>query len=255
MYVNASRAQRSGAALAAAMVVGGLAALLVFGLRVEWLPRGQEVLVSIGLSPRPRPTPPPRAEVRKAATSAAKGAASPRNLKNRATPVVALPVPVLLPPPPVVTATLAGTGAAANTGAAPVPGPGQGAGGIGNGLGGGGRGGDGGGDGDGEPAVVGPRRIAGKLAMGDVPEGTLPPGVTAEVTVLYRVKADGRVDDCQIDSSSGYPAINALACRLIEQRFRYRPARGRSGRPVASRVIETHSWHVEPAPPEPPPRR
>ncbi len=251
MYAYTSRAQRGGAALAAAIVVGGLTALLVFGLRVEWLPRGQEVLFSIGLSPRPRPTPTPRAEVRKAATSAAKGAASPRNLRNRATPVVALPVPVLLPPPPVVTATLAGTGAAANTGAAPVPGPGQGAGGIGSGLGGGGNGGDG----DGEPAVVGPRRIAGKLAMGDVLEGTLPPGATAEVSVLFRVRADGRVDDCQIDNTSGFAAIDALACRLIEQRFRYRPARGRSGRAVASRVIETHSWHVEPAPPEPPPPR
>lgn len=245
----ASRAERSGAALAAAIVVGGLMVLLVLGLRVTWPPRGAEVLVSIGLNPRPAPYPTPPAEVRK--SSAAKGAASARNLRNRATPVVALPAPVLQPPPPVATATLASSGAAANTGDASLPGPGQGAGGIGNGLGGGGTGGDGDG---GEAAVVGPRRIGGKLSMDDVGEGLLPPGVTAAVTVLFRVRADGRVDDCRIDSSSGYPAVDALACRLIEQRFRYRPARGRSGRPVASRVIETHSWHVEQEPP-PPTRR
>jgi periplasmic protein TonB len=250
--VYASRAVRSGSALAALVAVAALAALMFYGLRVEWLPRLSESLVSVTFQPeRKVPKRPPRPEVRQAArTSAPKDEASPRNLRNRATPVVALPVPILLPPPPVVTAPLAGEGLAVNTGASLLPGPGQGAGGIGNGPGGGGQGGEGDGDGGGERAVIGPRRIGGKLSMNDLPEGLLPPGVEATVTVLFRVRPDGRVSDCRIEGSSSIAALDALACRLIEQRFRYRPARGRSGKPVASRVIETHSWYAEPAPPQ-----
>ena len=82
--------------------------------------------------------------------------------------------------------------------------------------------------------------------MNDLPEGLLPPGVEAAVSVLFRVEASGRVSDCQVDRSSGIAGLDGLACRLIEQRFRYRPARNRAGKPVASRVIETHSWYAEP---------
>lgn len=247
----ASRAVRSGSALAALVAVAALAALMFYGLRVEWLPRVSESLVSVTFQPeRKQPPRPPRAEARKARTSAPKDEASPRNLRNRATPVVALPVPILLPPPPVVSAPLAGEGLAGNTGASLRPGPGQGAGGIGNGPGGGGQGGNGDGDGGGERPVAGPRRTAGKLSMNDLPEGLLPPGVEAAVTVLFRVGPDGRVSNCLVDRSSGIAALDGLACRLIEQRFRYRPARGRSGKPVASRVIETHSWYAEPEPPQ-----
>ena len=250
-FPGTSRAERVGSATAALLSVAALAALVFFGLRVDLLPRVSDSLVSVTFEPeRKQPPRPPRAEARKARTSAPKDEASPRNLRNQATPVVALPVPILLPPPPVVTAPLAGDGKAANTGATLLPGPGQGAGGFGDGFGGGGQGGDGNGDGGGERAVIGPRRIGGKLSMNDLPDGLLPPGVEVAVSVLYRVGPDGRVSNCLVDRSSGIAALDGLACRLIEQRFRFRPARGRSGRPVASRVIETHSWYAEPAPPQ-----
>lgn len=247
MYV--SRTERSLSAVAAMIIVAALGLMVVLGLRVDLRQPVSETLLSVTFSPerKPPPPPPPR-EVRKARTSAAKDAPSPRNMKNKATPVVALPVPIIIPPL-VVTAPLAGPGSAANTGASLLPGPGQGAGGQGEGRGGGGDGGYGDGDGSGEErAVVGPRRISGKLAMSDLPEGMLPPGVEAAVRVLFRVRPDGRVSDCEVDGSSGIAALDQLACRLIEQRFRFRPARNRAGRPVSSRVMETHSWYAEPEP-------
>jgi protein TonB len=44
--------------------------------------------------------------------------------------------------------------------------------------------------------------------------------------------------------TSGLPELDQIACRLIEQRFRYKPARDRAGRPVRSTIVETHSWFI-----------
>jgi protein TonB len=164
--------------------------------------------------------------------------------------VVVPQVPVvLLPPPPVVTALQANVGNAASSGAADFSGLGQGAGGVGTGFGGGGNGGTGDGDGrggKGEPAVAPPRHIRGKLAYSDV-TGVLPEGHgEAGVEVIYAVNPDGRVSDCEAERSSGYPALDLLVCRLIEQRFVFRPAKDRFGRPARAWIAETHSWYGRP---------
>jgi periplasmic protein TonB len=108
-------------------------------------------------------------------------------------------------------------------------------------LGGGGLGGDGDGSGDGE-AVRGPRRTSGRIAYRDLPEGLLAEGEEAAVEVVFAVNPDGTASQCQVERSSGHPLIDRLTCRLIEQRFRYRPATNRFGRPVRAMVGETHTW-------------
>ena len=227
-------------AAASALLVASIGWLLVAGLRVDLRAAIAPALVAVDMaapSPTPTPSPPPP---RPEAASAPKGAPSPENLRNRATQIVA-PVPrlpQLIVPPPVVVAPVSGTGSAAQNGASDRAGPGQGAGGLGNGLGGGGLGGDGDGRGIGRP----PRQIKGKLSFKDLPEGVLAPGQEASADVRYRVNEDGSVSGCRIDRSSGYPSLDTLACRLIEQRFRFRPARDRANRPVASVIVESHTW-------------
>lgn len=240
MYV--SQAQKATSALAASAVVGLIAGMLILGLRVTWQPGGAPTLVSIDLRP---PTPPERKQekrpVKASQASAPKGAPAPPNLRNQATQVVVPPPRLVLPPPsPIVVATQAGIGNAASTGAADRPGPGTGAGGIGDGTGGGGQGGDG------EGVVTGPRQIAGRLKFSDMPESLLGPGEAASVGVRFTVGTDGRVSNCRIDRSSGKVGIDMLACRLIEKRFRFRPARNEAGRPVRAVVVETHNWMVSP---------
>ena len=224
-------------------IVGAMFVLLVLGLNVQQTAERAVRLVSVELTdpPPPPPNPVERPKVRHARRPAPKHEASPRNLRNQATQVVVPPVRPLIPPPPIVTAQQAGTGAAVNNGASNLPGPGQGAGGIGNGLGGGGTGGNGNGDGDGE-AVVGPRRLSGDLHYGDLPEGVLAPGQEATVEVLYWVNPDGRAANCRAQRSSGYPVLDRLACTLIVQRFRFRPAKDKEGNPVRAGVIENHTW-------------
>lgn len=241
MYV--SQPPRAVSAIAAAAVTAFMLAVLVFGFGSRSLVENPPALLSIALDelpPAPKPTerPDERQTDRKAAPKDEPGK---RNLKNAATAVVAPPVVPLIVPPPVVAAPIANVGSAAQSGASPLPGPGQGAGTRGDGLGGGGTGGDGDGTGDGE-AVQGPRRTSGRIVFSDLPESALAMGEEAEVVVVYTVEADGHVSRCRPQRSSGYPAIDSLTCRLIEERFRFRPALDRRGRAVASQVRETHSW-------------
>ncbi|MBW8784485.1 MAG: TonB family protein [Novosphingobium sp.] len=150
--------------------------------------------------------------------------------------MVAPPVRPLIAPPPIVAATQAGIGNSVANGAANTAGPGFGGGGSGNGNGGGGSGGAGGGGG------TPPQHIAGRLSFADLPEGLLAPYSEAGVGVRYKVDAEGHVSDCGVDQSSGSAALDALTCRLIEQRFRFRPARDEAGRPVDSIIVESHTW-------------
>jgi protein TonB len=234
------RALAAGSSVA---LVGAIFAALLFGLSVRPIVEGSAPLISLDFTTPPPPPPEqPKPREPHARKPAAKHEASPQNVRNQATPVVAPPVvQPLIPPPPVVTAPKAGIGAAANNGAANRPGPGQGAGGIGNGLGGGGRGGEGDGDGDGD-SVVGPERIGGSLHYSDLPEGVLAPGEEATVEVLETIEADGRVSHCRAERSSGYRVLDNLACQLILQRFRYRPALDEAGRPVRSQEEHAETW-------------
>jgi periplasmic protein TonB len=241
--VYVSRPPRASAATASLTIVALLALVLVFGLGGERGAIAPGTLVAFELSPpRPHPTEEPKPRIRPSKSSAAKRKASPRNVRNKATQVVAPRNPLLIVPPPIVTAPQAGVGSAANTGASDRPGPGRGAGGIGSGDGGGGNGGDGEGAGDGGGAVVGPRRLHGRLAYDDLPMGVLRLGEEATVEVRYTVNPDGRASKCRAVRSSGYSLLDTLACQLIEKRFRFRPARNRSGRPVAADIVESHTW-------------
>lgn len=246
MYA-APRKTQAFSALASGALVVALALALILGLRVNQIAEQAEALVAVAFPLEQPPEPEPERPRRKSAESAPKGDPAPPNLKNRATQIVAPEPPFILkPPPPVVTAPEAHTGDADQTGASDLLGPGQGAGGIGDGFGGGGQGGSGTGSGGGGPPVVGPRQVRGSLAYRDL-SGLVPEGHgEIGVEVLFAVKPDGRVDDCRAVRSSGRPLLDAHVCRLIEQRFVFRPARDRAGRPVRSRVVEEHSWFGRP---------
>lgn len=245
MYASfASPREQAASAFAAFAIVAGIVFALVLGLRVGVTGRVPGALASVFVeAPREAVKAQPKRKLVPSPRRAAKGDPSPRNLRNRATQVVVPPprIPLVLPPS-IPVAQRAGIGSAAASGASDRPGPGQGAGGIGDGLGGGGQGGDGDGDGG---AVVGPRQIRGKLSFRDLPPGTLEPGREAAVGVRYTVNVDGRVTGCVVDEPSGYPTVDAMTCRLIEQRFVFRPARDRERRPVRSAITERHTWFMK----------
>jgi protein TonB len=217
-----------------ALVLASAAALLLGAFDVPVARMRETALALIDLQ-TPVPPPPPHAQP--VFQDRAKGARSPRNLRNKATDIVAKPPLIdLLPPPPLVAATAPDIGSAASSGASDRAGPGRGAGGQGDGEGGGGDGGDGDG--------TAPRWTRGHLSFADLPPDLRAVGWNGKVDVRYAVGVDGYVTDCRVDRASGNPSVDALTCRLIEARFRYRPARDEAGRAVRSVIVETHEWVV-----------
>lgn len=232
MYRSNSPRQQTIAAIAAAALVAAIAAMLILGLRVRQMPARLTSLVAFSFIPptEPKPDPPPPTR-----SHTPRGAQAPANLRGRATPVIV--APNLLPAPPVIAAATPAEGSARQTGAADRAGPSQGAGGIGDGSGGGGG------------IATGPRQISGSLSVEDFPFGLIGPGERASVRLSYVVATDGSVTDCRTERSSGFPEVDAMACRLVEQRFRYRPARNAAGEPVRAGVTETHTWFRRPQAP------
>ena len=150
------------------------------------------------------------------------GEGAPPNLRTEATQVVApkpiIPLPI---PPPVAAAPLPALGSDRSQGAAELPGPGIGRGGEGDGPGRGRRGrGEGADDGDFTP----PRLVRGRLSDSDYPAAIGEAGGGGTVSVRFSVETDGRVRHCLIEESSGNPELDAVTCRLIQQRYRFRPS-------------------------------
>ena len=162
------------------------------------------------------------------------GAASPKNIRSQATPVVAPKPPIALPiPPPIPVTQTPNTGSERTQGASNVVGAGTGAGGVGTGTGSGGSGSGTGGSGSGgiatRPAVV--RGITNRDYPDEVsrywPRG-------GAVFIAVRVLPNGRATDCKINRSIGIPAIDQWTCKLVEERALFRPATDANGHPVAA---------------------
>lgn len=253
-FVRSTRMERARAALGAAALTAALGYALVAGLALGSGASPREALTLFEVGPEPPPPPPEKLVPHRTPSSRREGAASPPNLRSEPTEIVAPePVVPLSVPTPVVAAPIAGIGSAPTAGSAEMVGPGTGAGGEGDGRGSGGEG-DGSGAGGEE---IPPRWVRGQLRDSDYPDGAAEAGIGGTVGVRYLVWTDGRVRECEVTQSSGSAELDATTCRLIEERFRFRPSRDARGRPVPAAIVENHSWeiHREPAEAEAPRRR
>lgn len=234
----ADRQDRAVAAFVAAALVALILWGLIVGLAVGAGHVTESALKLFGVAPPPPPvehSPPPKVHNYRPA-----GAAAPPNLRSKPTEIVAPKPEVVLPvTPPVTTAPVAADGVQASAGAADIAGPGTGAGGEGNGFG---AGGDGDGDGAGD---VPPRQIGGRIRDADYPREADDQGASGLVEVRYVVDEAGRVPKCDVVRSSGSRILDDTTCRLIMERFRFRPAHDARGRPFASRIVQRHFWTIE----------
>ena len=242
MYRSDLKSRDKGGAIAAVIAIH--AALLFAFLHLSGqmkLGDPQSVLRVFDITETPPPPPPITPETPKPAEQSQKpkereGAASEKNIKNEATPIVA-PKPKIEPPVPLpvnVTQTPS-QGAAPNQGASDVAGPGTGAGGAGAGTGSGGSGSGTGGGGEGIATRA--QLLSPSLRSRDYPPDLrrrLSDG--ASPFVIFTVLPNGRVTGCRIYQSSGDPAVDDMTCRLVSARFVYRPAYNRRGEPVSSQM-------------------
>jgi len=221
--------ERIPALVAAAIIQAALAVALLSGFTVQ-VDRARDVveqLIDVQLPPPPEPPQPkPKAIHSKAAPRPA--APPPRAAKPGGSPGPAHRAQAII--------------ARVAIPAAPAPPAGGGAGiGLSRGTGaGGGPGGQGSGDeGEGGTDLV---QIAGAILPSDYPGELRERGIGGRVGFLFTVGANGRVTHCSVTRPSGVAELDALTCRLIQQRFVYRPSTDASGRPIADEVEGVHDW-------------
>lgn len=214
-------------ALAAVVVVqAALGLALLTGLRVQ-ISRPSDIverLIDLKLAP---PPPPPIVTVepqRLRDTSSAPKAepaplgGSPGSQPAHAPPSVA-PIVAIQP-------SVAPSGGGSGTGPALGSGAGGGAGGQGYGSGGG----------------SDLEQIAGDILPSDYPRRLAKAGIGGTVAMRCTVGVNGRVSRCIVIRSSGVPELDSVTPRLIEQRFVYRPATDRHGRPVPDDIEIEWTW-------------
>jgi protein TonB len=231
---------RAAAAAGVALFHALLGYALLIGLRGEFAPAPVAESLKL-LDLKELPPPPPVVSIPDKPTRTEEGAAAPPSLKANPSPIVAPKTPLPAKPvlPTVEKALPVPPGSDASAGVASEEGVGSGTGGEGMGSGSGGSG-TGSGGGGSRPA----ERIAGALANRDYPRSALRSRAQGNVAVRYTVGADGRVEDCRIMRSSGHPELDETTCRLIEKRFRYRPALDRAGRPTTATEYKSYDWYV-----------
>jgi len=222
-------------ALAAVVLVqGGLILGLLSGLRVDVARTRDSVarLIDISLTqPPPRVIPPPKPVVRQ---------------RHEETAPKAQPAPLggSPGPQPAHATTPAPAPIVAIRPAAPVSGGGTGAGpAVGSGTGGG-TGGTGGNGDAGDDSGTESVQIAGEILPSDYPKELGKSGIGGHVGIDFVVGTTGRIARCRVTRSSGVPQLDALTCRLIVERFRFRPATDSRGRPVEDEIEGVHVWSV-----------
>lgn len=220
--------ERVVALVAVALIQATLGLVLLNGLRVSFNSPVDAVdrLIEIAL-PRPPPPPPVAVEPKPARHTASAPKAEP--VRPGGSPG---PKPAHAPPSvaPVVAIQPSVAPSGGGTGTGPALGSGTG----------GGAGGQGSGADDGGGTEL--EQIAGEITPRDVPRHLREAGIGGTVGFLFTVGVNGRVTRCAVTRSSGVPELDALTCRLVQQRFVYRPATDRYGRPVSDEVEGEQEW-------------
>lgn len=224
--------ERLGALAAVALVQLGLGLVLLNGLRVDVGPSREAVqrLIEIALPPTPPPAPPP---------TPPKPAPKPEHRSTSAPKTEPKPLggspgpkPAHAPPSvrPVVTVRPSAAPSGGGSGSGPKAGSGAG----------GGTGGQGYGDEDGGGTDL--VQIAGSIGQSDYPRDLRERGIGGRVEFEFTVEPNGRVGRCTVTRSSGAPELDSLTCRLVQQRFVYRPSTDRYGRPIEDEVDGVYDW-------------
>jgi protein TonB len=223
--------ERAYALSAVALVQLVLAFVLLRGFHVD-LRRPTDVvqqLVNITLAKPPPPQPPPK-PVQPPRRPQHHQQAAPKAAPDK---LGGSPGPKPAHAPPSITPVVSVRPTAAPSGGGTGSGPA-----VGSGAGGG-IGGNGYGDDEGGTDL---EHIAGEIVQSDYPPGLGRARIGGRVSVTLTVEPTGRVSGCRITRSSGTPALDALTCRIMQQRFRFRPSTDRYGRPIRDEVDWDHDW-------------
>ncbi|WP_052757577.1 energy transducer TonB [Sphingobium chungbukense] len=78
----------------------------------------------------------------------------------------------------------------------------------------------------------------------DYPISERAKGVSGTTSFKLLIGDDGRVKDCNVESSSGSPVLDETACTLLKERASFFPAKDRRGKPVNGTYNGRISWRL-----------
>jgi len=218
-------------ALAGVLLVQlGIGFVLFRGLQVHAIPAPGELvshLIDVTLPPPPSVVPPKQIRPAKAAPKHQAAAPAPRQPNPGGSPGPAPHGKAIVPKIAVPAPAAAPAGGGRGTGAS-----------VGTGAGGA-NGAAGAGEDDGGTDL---EKVAGDIYETDYPPNLANAGIGGRVSAEIEVGTDGRVTSCRVTRSSGNAQLDSLTCRLIEQRYRFRPSTDRYGRPVPDEADVDRDW-------------
>lgn len=95
------------------------------------------------------------------------------------------------------------------------------------------------------PELAKPRNdVARWVTTEDYPTADVRAGHTGSVHFRVAIDASGRVSDCTILQSSGYPGLDAATCRNVSKRARFDPATDSAGERVAGTYSGSIRWVI-----------
>ena len=231
-------------AVAALLVNALIGYALIIGLRGPSLWRAavdRSPLALFDLQPSTPERPEPPREAKREGGSPSASPAAPMQ-KQPAPPepaAITAPKPIIVTPQPALSAAPSSsmTSGAGSAGGGNGFGMGQGSGTGGTGTG------SGSGEGDGEGAFSRARQTGGRFRNSDFPDSLRGVG-RVKIGVRYAIGPSGQVDECEVIEGSGYPELDGMTCRIIMERYRFRPARDPDGYAVTEVREEDYRWRV-----------
>lgn len=80
-----------------------------------------------------------------------------------------------------------------------------------------------------------PLHVGSWVNFTDYPSDALAQQQQGNVVVKFDIDVEGRPRNCTLDISSGYSSLDAIPCRLIEKRARFKPATSADGTPTPTK--------------------
>ena len=85
---------------------------------------------------------------------------------------------------------------------------------------------------------------SGTISDADYPSSAQRAEAEGTSVARFTIGTNGRVSNCTIVSSSGNNALDETTCRLIERRFRYRPAEDEQGNAMSETKTQRVVWRL-----------
>jgi hypothetical protein len=90
------------------------------------------------------------------------------------------------------------------------------------------------------------RRLAAYFEPGDYPDQSLWQEATGSSLVMMMIDETGALRDCLVEQTSGVAALDAMTCKILQDRAQFRPALDAAGKPVKSVLSQSVTWGLEP---------